>query len=175
MVASIISGINDHDLFMECALNEAESGLRRGEFPVGAVMVLNNRIVSRGARTNSKSGGNELDHAEIVALRILREQLPETNLSEVVVYSTMEPCLMCFSALILNGIRTIVYGYEDVMGGGTSLELSTLPSLYSEMEIDIIPGVCRNQSLENFKQFFLDQNNHYWCGSLLARYTLEQT
>jgi tRNA(adenine34) deaminase len=175
MEASEITGRGDHEFFMEGALTEAESALRRGEFPVGAVMVLNNRIVSRGARTNSKSGGNELDHAEIVALRILREQVPETNLSEVVLYSTMEPCLMCFSALILNGIRTIVYGYEDVMGGGTGLDLSTLPSLYREMEIDIIPGVCRNQSLNFFKQFFLDENNLYWRGSLLARYTLEQT
>ena len=175
MGASEITGRGDHEFFMECALTEAENALRRGEFPVGAVMVLNNRIVSRGARKNSKSGGNELDHAEIVTLRILREKLPEMNLSEVVLYSTMEPCLMCFSALILNGIRTIVYGYEDVMGGGTSLDLSTLPSLYSEMEINVIPGVCRNQSLKIFKQFFLDENNHYWRGSLLARYTIEQT
>jgi len=174
MVESKTSCINDHELFMGGALSEAERALRLGEFPVGSVMVLDNRIVSVGARTNSKSGGNELDHAEIVALRILRERLPETDFSEVVAYSTMEPCLMCFSALVLNGIRTIVYAYEDVMGGGTSLDLSTLPSLYRDMEIDIIPGVCRNQSLKIFKQFFLDQNNTYWRDSLLARYTIEQ-
>ena len=87
----------------------------------------------------------------------------------------MEPCLMCFSALILNGIRNIVYGYEDVMGGGSSLDLSSLPPLYRAMQVNVISGVCRQESLKLFKLFFLDEKNHYWRDSLLARYTIAKT
>ncbi len=163
-----------HEKWMRAALAGAEAALALGEFPVGCVMVFENRIVSAGKRINSRTDGNELDHAEIVALRSLASLLPGIDYSRVVAYSTMEPCLMCFSTLILNGIRTIVYGYEDVMGGGSHLDLSMLPPLYRGMEVKVIPGVCRQESLAIFKKFFLDENNLYWQDSLLARYTITQ-
>jgi len=76
--------------------------------------------------------------------------------------------------LLLNGIRTIVYAYEDIMGGGTRLDLNTLAPLYREMSTAITPHVLRRESLELFKAFFADQDNTYWQDSPLARYTLEQ-
>lgn len=163
-----------HEKWMKAALEGAEEALGLGEFPVGCVMVSQNRIVSAGTRVNSRTDGNELDHAEIVALRSLSSLLPRIDYSQVVVYSTMEPCLMCFSTLILNGIRTFVYGYEDVMGGGSSLDLNLLPPLYRAMKVNVIPGVCRQESLAIFKRFFLDKKNLYWRDSLLARYTISQ-
>ena len=169
-----MSDFANHEKFMQAALKVAQTALDQGEFPVGCVMVSENRIVSVGARANSQMGGNELDHAELVALRALQSSLPETDFSKVTAYSTMEPCLMCFSALILNGIRNIVYGYEDVMGGGSSLDLSSLPPLYSAMQVNVISGVCRQESLKLFKLFFLDGKNHYCRDSLLARYTIDQ-
>ena len=81
---------------------------------------------------------------------------------------------MCYVTLLLNGIRTIVYAYEDIMGGGTRLDLNTLAPLYQEMSTAITPHVLRRESLELFKAFFADQDNTYWQDSPLARYTLEQ-
>ena len=109
---------------MQKALVEANKALAAGEFPVGCIMVLEDKIISRGRRINSKApNDNELDHAEIVTIRELFAQHPEIDRSEIVVYSTMEPCLMCYVTLLLNGIRKFVYGYEDIMGGGTNLDL----------------------------------------------------
>ncbi len=148
--------------------------LDTGEFPVGCVLVCRDQIVAKGFRKNSTSNHNEIDHAEIVALRDLIGRQVVSDLSEVILYSTMEPCLMCFSTLILSGVRTIVYGYEDAMGGGTRLKLDQLPPLYSTMEVTVIPHVMRERCLELFKVFFSDQDNLYWKDSLLAQYTLQQ-
>lgn len=167
--------MSNHDTYMKEALHEAKEALIAGEFPVGCVMVHGDEIVSRGRRINSKPPhDNELDHAEIIALRKLLVQHPGINRSAIIVYSTMEPCLMCYVTLLLNGIRTIVYAYEDIMGGGTSLALKELSPLYSEMSVFITPNIMRPESLELFKTFFDDQNNTYWQDSPLARYTLSQ-
>ena len=167
--------MDNPEKFMQEALLEAREALIAGEFPVGCVMVHEKEIVSRGKRVNSKPPNeNELDHAEIMALKKLFVQHPQIESSKIVVYSTMEPCLMCYVTLLLNGIRSIVYAYEDVMGGGTSLDLSKLTPLYREMSVAITPHILRRESLELFKIFFADQGNTYWQGSPLASYTLEQ-
>jgi tRNA(adenine34) deaminase len=167
----------DHQHFMGLALTEANNALANGEFPVGCVLVLDNEVVAVGKRENSKSDtANELDHAEIVALRDLLSRRPEIEQRKIIAYSTMEPCLMCYSTMLLNGIRTIVYAYEDAMGGGTSLPLNALTPLYQEMasEIKIIPHVRRDESLSLFIDFFKNPDNDYWQDSLLAEYTLNQ-
>jgi tRNA(adenine34) deaminase len=167
--------MNNPEKYMGEALLEAREALIAGEFPVGCVMVYEDEIVSRGRRINSRAPNeNELDHAEIMALRKLFAQHPQIERSRIVVYSTMEPCLMCFVTLLLNNIRTFVYAYEDVMGGGTSLDLSKLTPLYREMSVAITPHVLRLESLELFRTFFADKDNTYWQDSPLARYTLEQ-
>lgn len=167
-----------HHLFMEKALSEANTALENGEFPVGCIMVHDQKIIARGHRHNSCANpgqpANEIDHAEILALRDLLNRHPQTNVSEVTVYATLEPCLMCYATLLVSGIRTIVYAYEDAMGGGTTLRLSQLPPLYQEMKVTVIPHIMRKESLSLFKQFFSDAHNTYLSDTLLARYTLEQ-
>ena len=162
-----------HEKYMRLAMAEAEKALQKGDFPVGCVFVNTGQIISSGRRQNSSGeNANELDHAEIVTLRELLQKQPQYDLAGVTVYSTMEPCLMCFSTLLLSGLRNFVWSYEDVMGGGTSLPLDQLPQLYSKMDVSILPHVLRFESLKLFQDFF--RNYDYWAKSDLARYTLEQ-
>ncbi|ADH86812.1 nucleoside deaminase [Desulfurivibrio alkaliphilus] len=166
-----------HHYFMGLALEQARVALQAGEFPVGAVIVAGGRVVAEGNRQNS--GGTaptELDHAEIVALRGLLARQPEIERGGLTLYATMEPCLMCYATLLLNGVRRIVYAYEDAMGGGTSLPLTELNPLYREMApaVEITPHIRRRESLALFQDFFRRPTNSYWQDSLLARYTLEQ-
>lgn len=163
-----------HEQFMHTALTEARRALEAGEFPVGCVLVLDNLIVvGRGRRRHSSgSGVNEIDHAEIVTLRSLLREQPGIDCARITVYSTLEPCLMCYAALLLSGIRHFVWAYEDVMGGGTSLPLERLAPLYQDMEPELVPHVLRQESLSLFVAFF--QQYSYWQNSLLARYTIEQ-
>ncbi len=159
--------------YMRQALIEAEKALARGEFPVGCVLVRDGEIIARGHRQNSRAGAlNELDHAEVVTLRGLLRQAPETDCGSLVAYSTMEPCLMCFSTMLLSGIREFVYGYEDVMGGGTNLPLEQLNPLYAGMRVSIRGGILRQECLALFQEFF--SKYPYWQDSLLSTYTLAQ-
>ncbi len=163
------------EFFMSIAIEEARKALSKGEFPVGCVMVHQDKVIARGARAGSAGpASNEIDHAEMLALRSLWEAGKLTCPDQVTIYCTMEPCLMCFAALILAGVRKIVYAYEDVMGGGTQADLSMLPPLYSNAGVSVVSGVLRDESLELFRQFFSNPDNRYWKGSLLAEYTLSQ-
>jgi tRNA(adenine34) deaminase len=160
---------------MHQALQDARRALEKNEFPVGCVIAYRDRIVARGQRINSIGKGLiELDHAEIVALRNLQASGASMEMHRATIYSTMEPCLMCYATLLLSGIGRIVYAYEDVMGGSTALDLGNLAPLYRSMQVEIVPHVLRTESLALMQSFFSNPHNAYWQGSLLARYTLEQ-
>ena len=165
----------DYEYYMNKALEEAETALAAGEFPVGCVMVYRENIIATGARENSTGDcANEVDHAEMIALRRLCDLEKKIYLKEVTLFSTLEPCLMCFGALLISGIHKIVFAYEDAMGGGTLCDLSTLPPLYNENQISITPDILRKKSLQLLKTFFSNPENTYLNDSLLATYTLRQ-
>jgi tRNA(adenine34) deaminase len=158
---------------MQFALAEARLALAKGEFPVGCVLAADGEILAQGRRHNSGSAArNELDHAEVVTLRGLLTEKHDLDCGRITCYSTLEPCLMCYSTMLLSGIRRFVWAYEDVMGGGTSLPLARLAPLYQEMQVELIPNVLRGESIALFAQFF--QNHSYWQDSLLSQFTLAE-
>ena len=166
--------LTEHEHYMDAALDEARAALAADEFPVGCVFVAGGAIVARGHREHSGEGcRNEIDHAEVLTLHRLLALRPAIDPAAVTVYSTMEPCLMCYSTLLLSGVRRFVWAYEDVMGGGTNLPLSMLNPLYRGMEVHLLDQVRRDESLRLFQRFF--RTGSYWQDSLLARYTLAQT
>ncbi len=163
------------EYFMKKALVQAENAFSVGEFPVGCVIADKKNILAAGfRRSTSGQQSNEIDHAELVALRALYEKNAVERMNELTLYCTMEPCLMCFGAILISGINRIVYAYEDVMGGGTRCDLSKAAPLYRESDVSIVPHVLRQQSLVLFKAFFSQPENDYWKNSLLAEYTLAQ-
>ena len=165
----------NYEYFMKTALEQAQDALAQGEFPVGCVLVHREEVLVTGARTGTTGDGkNELDHAEMVALRRLIDFDEPINHGDVTVFCTMEPCLMCYAALILAGIGKIVFAYEDVMGGGSACELSRLNPLYKNSPITVVANVLRTESLQLFKAYFSNPTNSYWKQSLLAEYTLMQ-
>jgi tRNA(adenine34) deaminase len=164
----------NHHHYMKLALEEARLALGDGEFPVGCVIVHRGRVVALARRENSGAGTmNEIDHAEIIALKKLSGAVPLSERNETVIYTTMEPCLMCFAAIMLSGLRTVVYAYEDAMGGGTSCDRNVLPPLYRDAEMTLVRDVMRKESLDLFKAFFRLPHNRYWKGSYLEKYTLK--
>lgn len=185
-------GILTDAKFMARALDLAGEALAAGEFPVGCVLVAGGEVVGQGKRCKSVGEeANELDHAEVMALRdwLMRGRPGGGRGSGPTAYCTLEPCLMCLGALILNGVGRIVYAYEDVMGGTAGFSFAgpltgavrqfdvawALPaSLYQEAGVEIVGGVSREESLRLFQGFFSDPSRDYWRGSILASYTLRQ-
>jgi tRNA(adenine34) deaminase len=160
---------------MTAALDLAKAALAKGDFPVGCVIADGDAVIAQGRRTGTADGkANEIDHAEINTLRSLYRHHPDLDRSGLTIYCTMEPCLMCFSAILLSGIGRLVYAYEDVMGGGCGCDRSTLSPLYRDAHLTLVAGVLRESSLILFKDFFTDPQNAYWADSRLCRYTLAQ-
>lgn len=162
---------------MELALEQAVAAFGRGEFPVGCVIVQNGDVITVGQRKGTASDQSffsEIDHAEIRALKSLETLETRFEPEKTTLYVTMEPCLMCFGAIILSGIKKIVYAYEDPMGGGTRCDLNGLPPLYKKCGVEIVPGLLRGKSLDLFAGFFIKKTNFYWKNSYLESYTLEQ-
>ena len=162
---------------MTAALDQARKALEKGEFPVGCVVVQNDRILAAGARKGTSPENpfpGEIEHAEINCLRKLEKDGTLNRSDPAHLFCTMEPCLMCYGAVILSGIRNIVYAYEDPMGGGTGCDLTGLPPLYSTCGMNITPGILRKESLELFYDFFTNGRNGYWKESLLADYTIRR-
>jgi tRNA(adenine34) deaminase len=150
---------------MEVAIEMAGNALNAGNFPVGAIIVANDEIVGKGFRENaSGESDNELDHAEALALKDWLKNKRKGYGTELIAYSTLEPCLMCLGALIINGIDTIVYAVEDPMGGACGSDFNCIKSnyqgqarednLYINNRPVIISGVSRLSSLKLFHEFY---------------------
>ena len=164
----------NYEYFMQSSLAQAKKALSAGEFPVGCVIVYNEQIIATGMRIKTATKNfNELDHAEIRALRMLGDFEKPLEHKEITLFCTLEPCMMCFGAILLRGIGKIVYAYEDVMGGCTSCDLTKISPLYASRNTSIISGVLRQESLELFQKYFADSENEYLKDTLLAKYTLK--
>ncbi|MCG8684622.1 MAG: nucleoside deaminase [Desulfobacterales bacterium] len=166
-----------YTFFMEKALEQARNAFDDGQFPVGCVIVQDGEVIATGARAGTAgdlSFFSEIDHAEIRALKALESYEGEFRPEDATLFCTMEPCLMCFAAIVLSGIKTIVFAYEDAMGGGTCVDMNSLTPLYQEAGVKVVPHVLREKSLDLFYDFFNKEANLYWKGSLLEAYTLAQ-
>jgi tRNA(adenine34) deaminase len=166
---------NQDIVFMRLALAEAEIALQAGEFPVGCIITDGENVVASGFRQSSSGDmANELDHAEIMALKDLWKNRPEIPRDRLCLYSTLEPCLMCFGAVLISGITRIVYAFEDAMGGGTGLDRPAMSPLYRDIGLTVIPNVCRQESLKLLQYYFSDRGNRYLRNTLFEAHTMRQ-
>ena len=101
----------DHERFMCEALKEAELALQQGERPIGAVIVHNGKVIGRG-RAQHQKRKSKIAHAELNAL-IQAEQYIRAHTHECVVYTTVEPCVMCLGAIVMSNIDHIVFALPD--------------------------------------------------------------
>lgn len=102
--------------FMKQALREAQKAFEEDEVPVGAVVVMNERIIARGSNQVEKLNDSTA-HAEIIALTAAFNFLGSKYLPEATLYVTVEPCVMCSGALYWSKIGRVVYGTADEKNG----------------------------------------------------------
>jgi tRNA(adenine34) deaminase len=138
--------------FMARAIELAEAAGRAGEVPVGAVLVRDGRIVASGANCPI-ADHDPTAHAEIVTLRAGGKAAGSYRLADTVLYVTLEPCIMCASALIHARVRRVVFGAFDPKAGaaGSITNIFALPQL--NHRVDVFGGVLEAE-----------------CGALLTRF-----
>ena len=145
-----------HDEMMRTALDEARRGFEAGEVPVGAVVVLDGRIIGRGFN-QPVSGTDPTAHAEIVALREAAKAIGNYRLVGSTLYVTIEPCLMCVGAMVHARIATVVYGATEPKAGAvvSTLAAHELPSLNHRMTA--IGGVLEHECRAIIQEFFQER------------------
>jgi tRNA(adenine34) deaminase len=142
--------------YMRLALEQARRAEVAGEVPVGAVLVLEDRIIATGA--NSPIGRcDPTAHAEIEALRAGALALGNYRLSGSVLYVTLEPCLMCAAALVQARVARVVFGAWDVQFGaaGSLIDALRLPGL--NHRVDAFGGVLAEECNALLRGFFAQQ------------------
>jgi tRNA(adenine34) deaminase len=108
------------EYFMQQALKEADKALDADEVPIGAVVVMQNKIIGRGYN-QVETLNDATAHAEIIALTSAFNYLGSKYLPDATLYVTIEPCTMCCGALYWSKIGKLVYGASDLKHGGISL------------------------------------------------------
>jgi tRNA(adenine34) deaminase len=138
------------EYFMKMALKEAEKAYQEGEVPVGAVVVIGGKIISRGYNMVEKLN-DPTAHAEIIALTSAFNSLGSKYLPDATLYVTVEPCLMCAGALHWSKISKIVWGAEDIKNGHQVYTADRNPF---HVKTQILTGLLAEESAQLMKDFF---------------------
>jgi len=144
----------DHERFMRLALEQAALARADGEVPVGAVVVLDGKVVAAGFN-QPISSHDPTAHAEIVAMRAAAAAIGNYRLTGATLYVTVEPCLMCVGAMVHARIGTVIYGATEPRSGAIVSMTSAheFPGLNHRLAVigGVLEGDCRAIIQEFFR------------------------
>lgn len=139
--------------YMRLALEEAQAAARDGEVPVGAILLMDGRIVARG-RNRTIADCDPSAHAEIVALRAAAKELGNYRLGGASLYVTIEPCSMCAGAIVQARITRLIYGCDDPKGGAVRSCLAVLDHPALNHRVEVTAGVLAEEAAAALHAFF---------------------
>ena len=141
---------------MREAQREAREALAAGEVPVGAVVVMDGRVV--GAGFNQPIGrADPTAHAEIVALRVAAREVGNYRLTRATLYVTVEPCVMCVGAIVHARVGTLVYGASEPKAGAVRSAMRALDHPALNHRVEVIEGVLDEECGQIMQDFFRDR------------------
>ena len=139
--------------FMYAALSEAEKALELNEVPIGAVVVLDNKIIGRGFN-QTEMLNDSTAHAEMLAITAASNHLQSKLLDECDIYITAEPCLMCSGAILLSRIKNLYFAaFEPKFGACGSLFNVIENSKYNHKP-NVYSGIYSDESKQLLEKFF---------------------
>jgi tRNA(adenine34) deaminase len=138
------------EYFMMLALKEARIAYDEDEIPVGALVVVNDRVIARGHNMTEKLN-DPTAHAEMIALTSANNYLGSKYLLEAILYITVEPCLMCAGAAYWNKLKKIVWGADDEKNGYKKIAGSNWPF---HPKTEVVHGIMKDECGQLMKDFF---------------------
>jgi len=151
--------MNKDEKWMQIALNEAKLAMNENEIPVGAVLVKNGKVIAKTHNQPIKKN-DPTAHAEIQLLRKAGEQQKNYRLIGSTIYVTLEPCTMCFGAMVHARIERIVFGASDFKTGVCGSCINLNKENFFNHKISITGGVLENESSELLKLFFKSRRDN---------------
>ena len=144
--------------YMKRALFQAEKAYHKDEVPVGAVVILDDQIISE-AHNNSIKGLDPSGHAEIEALKKAALVVGNYRIKEAVMYVTLEPCMMCCGALVQARLSEVVFAARDPKSGVVVSNGQLLESSFLNHKVRYRQGPLENESSEILKRFFASRRS----------------
>ena len=139
--------------YMHLAIEQARAAAVRGEVPVGAIVVLEERIVS-AAGNRTIADCDPTGHAEIIALRAAASAIGNYRLTGAALYVTIEPCAMCAGALVQARIARLIYGADDAKGGAVRTCMQVLDAGALNHRVAVTSGILAGESAALLQSFF---------------------
>jgi len=148
-----VNSLVEDKKFMREALLEAEEAYRKREIPVGAIVVLDERIIGRG-HNQRESLNDPTAHGEILAIGAAANAIGNWRLEGTSLYVTLEPCPMCAGAIVLARIKRLIFGVKDPKGGacGSLYQIVQDPRLNHKVEV--CSGILEKECEALLKLFF---------------------
>jgi tRNA(Arg) A34 adenosine deaminase TadA len=144
---------------MSLAINEAREAGKQGNFPIGSILTINGDVVAIG-RNQLYINGDWYSHAENRLIEKHSKLILEEKKrgSSIELYSTLEPCFMCFGTSLLHRIPKITFGCPDPYGGVTSINKENFPIFYQDRWPEIRHGLMARESCDLLLSFFASKN-----------------
>lgn len=146
--------MNENEKYMILAIKEAKKAKQKAEVPIGAVIVKNGKVISRGYNLR-ESKQNSLKHAEIIAIDKACKKLKNFRLEDCELYVTVEPCLMCAGAIVQSRIKKVYFGTRDEKYGVVS-SVANVFSIKANHNVEFEEGICKAECEQLMKDFFKD-------------------
>ena len=137
--------------FMKAALKCAQKGLEEGEVPIGAVVVCDGKIISRGHNRRTKRQ-IATAHAEVEAIEKACKKLKSWRIPECEIYVTLEPCPMCMGAMLNARIKKVYFGAYEAKGRSMTAELANANLVNHVIEVE--GGVMEEECSQILSTFF---------------------
>ena len=144
---------NMDERHMDLALELAREAELAGEVPVGAVVVLDGRVIGRG-RNSPLALHDPTAHAEVLALREASRAIGNYRLEGATLYATLEPCVMCAGALVAARVSRLVFGARDLRFGGVRSKFRLADADLLNHRLHIVEGVRGPECSELMRRFF---------------------
>lgn len=148
----------DDIYYMREAIKQAKKAEQIDDVPVGAVIVLDGKIIARGYNKRTRNE-QTADHAEMIAIRKACKKVESWRLEDCTMYVTLEPCPMCAGAIFQSRMKRVVFGASDLKAGalGSKMDLFSIEGLNHYPEIE--GGILEEECSQLLKQFFKKLRN----------------
>ena len=146
----------DDNYYMGLALAEAQAAYAMGEIPIGAVLIMDGKIIA-SAHNRRETWHDATAHAELIVIQEACRELGRWRLTDATLYVTIEPCPMCAGALVNSRIDRLVYGSADYKAGAVESIFNVVQNDALNHRMEVTAGVRADECAALMKEFFRER------------------
>ncbi len=139
--------------YMMLAIKQAKMAVQKGEIPVGAIIVKDDKIIAK-AHNLKETKVNPLAHAEMLAIQKALKKLGSMYLTDCTIYVTLEPCPMCAGSMLLSRMTRLVYACPESKLGAAESLFNIVDNNNINHRLEVRAGVCEQESKQILQEFF---------------------